>query len=384
MKIKQINQVEWKEVELKEIAQFVNGRAFKPSEWEPKGKLIIRIQDLTGSITNPNYTTKKFEGKYLVKRGDLLISWSATLDAFIWDKEEGWLNQHIFKVVPKGDFIDKEYLFYFVKRSINLFMRETHGSTMKHITKGRFESIKIPLPPFPTQKAIVSILEKAEHLKEKRKQTLEFLDDYLKSVFSEVFLKEKFEEKEIRELCDTTSGGTPSRIKKEYWENGTILWVKSGELDKGYIHNTEEKITELGLKNSSAKYLEPNTVLIAMYGASVGKISMLKIRATTNQAICSLIPKDNNLLNNIYLLYFLGSIKKKLVSSSFGGGQPNISQQVIKSIKIPLPPLKLQQTFASIVEHVEKIKEKQKQSLEEIEQLNGVLMQKAFKGELVR
>src|SRR3989344_3073579 len=121
--------IEWKEVELGEVANFINGRAFKPEEWEEKGKIIIRIQDLTGSVTNPNYTTKIFDNRYLVKKGDLLISWSATLDAFIWDKEEGWLNQHIFKVEEDKKVINHKYLFYFVKRSIDLFMRDTHGST---------------------------------------------------------------------------------------------------------------------------------------------------------------------------------------------------------------------------------------------------------------
>ena len=105
MKTKQLPQG-WKEVELKEVAKFINGRAFKPLEWENKGRLIIRIQDLTGSITNPNYTTKKFEDKYLVKKGDILISWSATLDSFIWGKEEGWLNQHIFRVLENKELID--------------------------------------------------------------------------------------------------------------------------------------------------------------------------------------------------------------------------------------------------------------------------------------
>src|SRR3989344_490466 len=159
--------IEWKEVELGEVANFINGRAFKPEEWEEKGKIIIRIQDLTGSVTNPNYTTKIFDNRYLVKKGDLLISWSATLDAFIWDKEEGWLNQHIFKVIERKNLIDKKFLFYLVKNKIEEFKKETHGSTMKHITKGNFNSIKFYLPPLQTQKAIVSILEKVEKLKRK-------------------------------------------------------------------------------------------------------------------------------------------------------------------------------------------------------------------------
>ena len=373
----------WKEVTLGEVAEFINGRAFKPSEWENKGKMIIRIQDLTGNIENPNFTTKTLEEKYLVKKGDLLISWSATLDAFIWNKEDGWLNQHIFKVAENKKIIDKKYLFYLIKTKIDEMKKNTHGSTMKHITKGNFESVDLILPTVPTQKKIVSILEKAEKAKEWRKEADELTKDYLKSVFMEMFLKENFELREIGEVCETSSGGTPSRDKNEYWENGNILWVKSGELDKGYIYDTEEKITELALKNSSAKYFKPNTVLLAMYGATVGKTALLKVRATTNQAICGIVPKEITNLNPIYLLHMFFSLKDKLISKSVGGGQPNISQLIIKETRIQIPPIELQNKFALIVKEVEAMKDLQKYSKEHLNNLFNALMQKAFKCELI-
>jgi len=135
-----------------------------------------------------------------------------------------------------------------------------------------------------------------------------------------------------------TSGGTPNRGKKEYWENGTIPWLKSGELEDNFIFDTEEKITDEGFKNSSAKYFEPNTVLIALYGATVGKTGLLKIRTTTNQAICGIEP-DINKLKPKFLFYFLQSIREQLISKCYGGAQPNISQNIIKNLDIPLPDI---------------------------------------------
>ena len=249
--------------------------------------------------------------------------------------------------------------FYYMLRKLNL----PSAGYSRHYKFLKEKSLVIP--PLETQQKIVSILEKAEQLKEKRKKSIEVLDEYLKSVFSEMFLKKKFEIKKLSEICDTSSGGTPSRGKKEYWENGVIPWIKSGDLNKDQVLGVDEFITEEGLKNSSVKYIEPDTVLIAMYGATAGKTSISRIKATTNQAVCAIVPKTHN-LNKLYLLYLLRAKHNQIVSLSFGGGQPNISQQVIRSLKIPLPPPPLQEQFASIVKHVEKLKENQKKNQEEI------------------
>jgi len=170
-----------------------------------------------------------------------------------------------------------------------------------------------------------------------------------------------WQEVELNKICTTASGGTPSRAKKEYWENGAIPWIKSGDLNKDKITEVDEFITELGLKESSAKYIEPDTVLIAMYGATAGKTSISKIRATTNQAVCALVP-DKKILNKDYLLWWLRSKYKYIVSLSFGGGQPNISQQVVRSLKILLPPLSVQKKIVSILEKAESLKQKREEA----------------------
>ena len=149
----------WPMVELGEVAEYINGFAFKPEDWHGSGTPIIRIQNLTGSSSNINLTEREnIPDKYVVEQGDLLISWSATIGFYIWDKGRAYLNQHIFKVVPSQR-IMKQYLYYLGRRISEEIKKETHGNTMTHITKGRFNSIRIPLPPIEVQREIVSEIE---------------------------------------------------------------------------------------------------------------------------------------------------------------------------------------------------------------------------------
>lgn len=143
---------------LGDVADYINGRAFKPIEWEPTGKPIIRIQNLTNSSTEINRTTKTFEEKYSVRAGDLLFAWSASLGAYIWNGEDGWLNQHIFKVIPKKD-ISKKYLYYYLLHVVDQLYAKAHGSGMVHITIKPFKATTIPLPPLPEQRRIVDRIE---------------------------------------------------------------------------------------------------------------------------------------------------------------------------------------------------------------------------------
>ncbi len=143
-----------------QVAEFINGLAFKPNEWETKGLPIIRIQNLSDANKQFNYTTKVFDEKFKVHNGDLLFSWSATLDAFIWQGDDSWLNQHIFKVNPYNC-IDKYFLFYSLKGLVVNLKHITHGLTMKHLTRGVFENYLFALPPLAEQKRIVAKIEQA-------------------------------------------------------------------------------------------------------------------------------------------------------------------------------------------------------------------------------
>lgn len=187
----------------------------------------------------------------------------------------------------------------------------------------------------------------------------------------------------LENIAEWGSGGTPSRKRKEYY-NGNIPWIKTGELNNGYIFNSEEKITELGLKNSSAKLYPINTVIIAMYGATIGKVGILSIEATTNQACACAIVYKNILFK--YVFHYLIYQKEAFINKSKGGAQPNLSQEIIKKHEIPLPPINEQQRIVERIESLfvklDRAKELIENTLAQFEQNKMAILHKAFTGEL--
>jgi type I restriction enzyme S subunit len=180
-------------------------------------------------------------------------------------------------------------------------------------------------------------------------------------------------------LCDvanTTSGGTPNRSKKEFYE-GEIPWVKSGELNDNFIYGTEEHISEDGLKKSSAKLFPSGTLLMAMYGATVGKTAILKIEAATNQAVCGIFPNQTK-ANTDFLRYQLVFFREKLLSERYGGAQPNISQTIIKNIQLRLPTLLEQCRIAYVLSTVQTAIEQQSRLIKLTRELKSALMHKLF------
>ena len=150
----------WTATTLGAIGNYLNGRAFKRSEWSPTGRPIIRIQDLTGSNVNPNHFEGDAEPRYVVTAGDLLISWSATLGAYIWNGPEAVLNQHIFKVESK---INKRFHYHLVRDCLAELDRNAHGSGMVHVTKGVFDNTPVAVPDDPRlQEALAALIDDAE------------------------------------------------------------------------------------------------------------------------------------------------------------------------------------------------------------------------------
>jgi type I restriction enzyme S subunit len=170
----------------------------------------------------------------------------------------------------------------------------------------------------------------------------------------------------LGDICFTTSGGTPSRKVPNYY-GGNIPWVKSGELDKGLILDTEEKITEEAIQNSSAKIFPGGTLLIALYGATVGKLAFLGVPAATNQAVCGIY--ESEAIYSHLLYYFLLYQRGNLIKQSIGGAQPNISQGIIKGLSVPLAPFneqkrilaKLEQLLTDLDKGIEYLEKAQKQ-----------------------
>lgn len=193
-------------------------------------------------------------------------------------------------------------------------------------------------------------------------------------------LPQGWEVKKLGDIAEISSGGTPSRSKKEYWDNGTIPWVKIKDIKEKFISTTEEFITEDGLKNSSAKLFKKGTLLYSIF-ATLGEVAILDIDATTNQAIAGINIKENN-INSLYLMYFLRSIKDEISNKGRGVAQNNLNLSILKQIEIPLPPLKEQERIVGILdESFAKIDESIKileQDLLNLDELMQSALQKAF------
>jgi type I restriction enzyme S subunit len=368
----------------KELAMFINGRAFKPSEWKSNGLPIIRIQNLTDSNKNFNYFDGECENKFIVKKGDLLISWSASLGVYIWNKEDAVLNQHIFKVIVNENLVDKKYFFYATKRILNVMESRVHGATMKHITKDRFEDLKIPLPPLPTQRKIASILSACESAIEKRKYAMRLTDEFLKSAFLKMFgdpIKnpkgwEKIQLKDIIHI--ERRNVTPEEINQ-----GTkYIGLEHIESITGKIIDLE--IVNAGQIQSNKFIFTPHHILLGKLRPYLNKVALPDFTGVCSTDIFPIIPKAK--LTNKYFLTFLlrhNSFVSYATERSTGANLPRINTETINEYRTYLPPLSLQLTFSSLVQNVEKMKEKQRESEKELNNLFNSLMQRAFRGELV-
>jgi type I restriction enzyme S subunit len=182
----------------------------------------------------------------------------------------------------------------------------------------------------------------------------------------------------LSEFCRTGTGGTPSRSKLErYYEGGTIPWVKSGELREAVINETEEHVTEVALRETNVKLVPAGALLLAMYGATVGRLGILGVEATTNQAVCHIIP-DPKAAEVRFLFHALSNQVANLVARGVGGAQPNISQGIIKDLKLALPPLAEQRRIAEILDQAEALRAKRRAALAELDSLTQSLFLDLF------
>lgn len=165
----------------------------------------------------------------------------------------------------------------------------------------------------------------------------------------------------LGDIFKITSGGTPSRAKSEYYEHGNIAWIKTGDLHNKVVTFASEFITEAGLKNSSARMYPKNTILLAMYGATIGACSILKIEACTNQACAAFTP--NSKVDTLFLYYLLKYNQPTFIAAGAGGAQPNISVTYLKNFSIPLPPLNEQKRIAAILDKADAIRHKRQQAI---------------------
>ena len=267
------------------------------------------------------------------------------------------------------------YLYYFMTRYIQDLRRLSIGGVIKYIKLSNLTDAEISLPDIEEQKVACKKLEKVKNIIDKKESQLFYLDSLIKARFVEMF-KEKYDLFKVDKKLKTTSGGTPKSSVSEYYDGGDIPWLTSGEVNYGDITKPSNYITEKGLNNSSAKWVPEDSIVIAMYGATAGKVGIVRYKTTTNQAVCSVLPNDN--FNQEFLRYAFQDISEELTSKAIGGGQSNISQTIIKNSYIVDAPIEEQERFASFAKQVDKSKFAVQKSLEKTQLLFDSLMQEYF------
>ena len=367
---------------LGDIATYINGYAFKPQDWSDEGIPIIRIQDLTGNSYQANRYNGEYASKYEVNDGDVLISWSASLGVYIWHGEKAVLNQHIFKVVFDKERISKDFFVHQVGLILENAASDAHGATMKHLTKPVFDALPFYLPPYEKQCEIAGILDKVTSLISLRKQQLAKLDELVKARFVEMF-------------------GDPV-VNSKRWPVETIEnhidlltgfpFDSSGYVSKGVNICGGLIIMPQKIDWSACKHwpqitgyedyiLRPNDIVIALdrpwisNGFKIAMVDREHLPALLIQRTARIRAVD---INQHYLMQslLLGRFDKHC--NITGSLVPHISPKDIKSYSVMIPPIELQNQFASFVERVDQQKQTVQQSLEKLELMKKALMQEYF------
>ncbi|MDD4822846.1 MAG: restriction endonuclease subunit S [Bacteroidales bacterium] len=317
---------------------------------------ITDIDDETHSfIPSPIMSPSFFTDSNLANDGDILFARTGASvgKSYIYNRNDGRLiiagfliRLNIYDAHPK-------YVFFstLTKRYKEWVLSESVRSGQPGLNLEQYKSFQIPIPKKTNEQiAIATALSDVDALiaasdkKITKKQQIKqgAMQQLLTGKKRLPGFNGKWVEKKIEEISNTSSGGTPYRNNKDYYK-GSIPWVTTSELNDGFVKQTNENITEDALRNSSAKIFPEGTVLMAMYGATIGKLGILAMPAATNQASCAFLCKEDE-IDYKYLFYKLLFIRNELVALGCGAGQPNISQSIIKVLYLLLPPTKSEQT----------------------------------------
>lgn len=332
------------------------------------GKIIITSKKITETAI------KDFSSLKIYPKGSIVIAmYGATIGKLGILNIETTTNQACC-VLPYSNVINQNYAFYVYLAGKQSLISSAYGGGQPNISQDTIKSFKIPIPPLAEQEAIAAWLdEKCGEIDAaiaKVDREIELIDELKQSEISRVVTHGLNPDAPLRpsgidwigniprhwEIRKTSqlfhrigSGTTPTSGNSRYYSEDGINWLQTGDLNDGLINNTSKKITEVALNDfSSLKIYPKESIVIAMYGATIGKLGQLNIDTTTNQACC-VLPYSNEIDNHFaFFAYWAG--KKSLINSAYGGGQPNISQETIKSFKIALPPLTEQEAIADYLD----------------------------------
>lgn len=399
--------LDWTVYSLGEVLETIRNGTSEKQNTEGKGKPVTRIETISEGKVNFSKVgyidTEEDLSDYKLQKGDILFSHINSIKHIgkiaIYNGESPLYHGMNLLLLRPNNKVKPQYLYYLLStHSVKKYYESNAKQAINQASLNQKDviSLSFALPNLIEQEKIVTILSKVDEAIEKTEAIIEQTEKVKKGLMQQLLTKgightkfkkteigeipEKWEVLSVANVANTTSGGTPSRNKPEYF-NGSIPWIKTGELKEKYIYDTEEKITEEAVKNSSAKLIPKNSIIVAMYGATIGQVSINKIDATTNQACCVIIPQKEK-LNYEFLYYLLTFWKTKLIKLGAGGAQPNISQQIIKNLLIPIPSIKEQIEIANILTTLDKKVQNEKKKFDTLSKLKKSLMQSLLTGKV--
>lgn len=389
----------WQRCKLGELARYINGKAFKPEDWKPAGLPIIRIQNLTDPGKPFNYCDQPVEERYLVRDGDLLISWSATLGSFIWDRGPAALNQHIFKAIPNTALIERDFLHYLMLETLDEMAEHAHGIAMKHITKGKFEAIEVAVPPLPEQRRIVSrikaCMERVEEIAALRVEAVQEAAAITPSLLNEFFVDvaSRAPSRSIDEVALETRYGTSQKC---HTEPSGVPILRIPNVAAGSVNFDGLKYCELSDEELRRIQLVPGDLLFVRTNGSrdlVGRCAVFEPRmAEEPVGFASYLIRvrlDPQQVLPRYLAYFLNSTKGREEINQrrrTSAGQFNINSENLRSISFPVPPVQEQARLIAMMEERDQLASQLTGELQaaapERARLRESILRKAFDGEL--
>lgn len=380
-KKKRITPQGWKEITLAEVFNTSSGATPLSTEasyyengtipWINSGELASPyIYDTTNFISQAGFENSSTE---IYPIDTVLVAmYGATAGKASLLKMEACTNQAICAILPNKDY-SSTFLKYSIDTLYDHLVGLSSGSARDNLSQAELKKLKLIMPPTKNeQNKLVSILASIDRKIELNQAINQNLEAMAKQLYDYWFVQFDFPNEEgkpykssgdkmvwneklkreipegwdislIKDIATTYSGGTPKSTNIEYYDNGEIAWINSGELNSPIITKTTNYITKCGLENSSAKLYPSNSILVAMYGATAGKVSLLTFEACSNQAVCGVIPTIENMLYYVY--FHISSLYSHFITLSTGSARDNISQDTIKNILLPIPTRNILKLF---------------------------------------
>ena len=375
---------------LGDIATYINGFAFKPEDRSTVGLPIIRIQDLTGNAYDLGFYDGSYPKRIEINDGDVLISWSASLGVYVWNRGKALLNQHIFKVAFDKCDVNREFFVYAVRHKLKEMESKTHGATMKHIVKKDFDNTLIPFPTLNEQGKIAKLLDTAATIISARQQQLQKLDNLIKARFVEMFgdpvrNSMGLPTEPMTTVCAIIDGDRGKNYPKqdEFSDTGYCLFLNAKNVTAtGFSFESRMFITKEKDNALHNGKLERGDVVLTTRG-TLGNLAFYddsvpfeNVRINSGMVILRM---NKSVMTEVFFIeqfkLQLQSIKGKIAS---GSAQPQLPISTMNKIRILLAPMALQEQFAAFVEQVDKSKVAVQKALDEAQLLFDSLMQKYF------